>query len=69
MMKLGWITVLIAVIWLATSWANMLFIGIAHRDWWPLMPPVSYHVSLALTGILTLTGVVSGIIRSLVKES
>lgn len=39
----------ILVVWLLSAWWLMLFVGIAHRDWWPLIPTMSYHTALVLS--------------------
>jgi uncharacterized membrane protein len=36
-------------VWMLSAWWLMLFVGIAHRDWWPLVPTMSYHAALILS--------------------
>jgi hypothetical protein len=38
----------LVAVWVVGAWWLMLGVGIAHRDWWPLMPTMSYHAALIL---------------------
>lgn len=35
-------------VWLLGAWWLMLGVGIAHRDWWHLMPTMSFHAAMIL---------------------
>jgi fatty acid desaturase len=34
--------------YLLTAWSLMITAGIAHRDWWPLVPVMGFHTAFAL---------------------
>jgi len=55
--------------WLGFGWALMLEIGVAHRDWWPLLPLMSYHVALIFSFIAILFGLVVSIAKVAVEKS
>jgi apolipoprotein N-acyltransferase len=40
--------------WLLCTLWLMLAVGIAHRDWWPAVPVMSYHTALILGFFLEL---------------
>ena len=33
------------------AWVLMILVGIAHHDWWPLLPTMSFKVALLITGV------------------
>jgi len=55
---IGWIILAGAAFgvlgWLFVSWLLMLFIGIAHDEWWRAMPPMPWHAAEPLGLILAL---------------
>lgn len=55
--------------WLGFAWALMIEVGVAHRDWWPLLPLMSYHVALVFAGIGVLFGLAVGIAQAIVKAA
>lgn len=56
-----------AVGWLVSAWGDMLIVGVVHRDWWPLVPTMSYHVALILAAVLMVFLFGIGIAGNLVK--
>jgi hypothetical protein len=50
--------------WLFGALALMLTVGIAHRDWWPLVPVMSYHVALIFSFMSCLVGGFGGAFKS-----
>lgn len=68
MKTLSVLIVTIVGTWLGFAWVLMLEIGVAHRDWWPLMPLMSYHVALIFAGLGVLLGVIVGVLKSLVGD-
>jgi hypothetical protein len=54
------VIVLLAGAWLLTALMLMVTIGIAHLDWWPLIPLISYRHALPLALMLTLLGFIGG---------
>ena len=60
---------IVVAFWLSFAWALMLEVGVAHRDWWPLLPLMSYHVALIFSSIGVLFGLVVGICQALVKAA
>ncbi len=64
-MKTGLVLIAVtACAWLTFAWVLMLEVGVAHRDWWPLMPLMSYHVALAFSTIGVMFGVIMGILKA-----
>lgn len=55
--------------WLIFGWMLMLEIGVAHRDWWHLLPTMSYHAALAISAIGVLFGLMIGILKVAVEKS
>lgn len=41
--------------WLLSAWALMLFIGILHHEWWPVIPTMGYDTALLASLLLTVT--------------
>lgn len=37
--------------YLTTAWSLMITAGIAHRDWWPLVPVMGFGTAFALTAV------------------
>ena len=37
--------------WVTSSWTLMITTGIAHHDWWHLMPPMGAGAAFALTAV------------------
>lgn len=62
----GLLAVVVAT-WLGFAWALMLEVGVAHRDWWPLLPLMSYHAALVFAGLAVLFGLAAGVASSVVK--
>jgi len=52
----------------ALAWVTMISIGIAHRDWWHLVPTMSYGTAFLLTSILLVAGVVITAVTELIRE-
>lgn len=36
-------------VWFGGAWLLMIGVGIAHRDWWPLMPTLGFRGALPLS--------------------
>lgn len=53
----------ILVSWALGAWSMMITVGVAHADWWPLIPLMSFHVALALFGIVILVGIAVGVLK------
>ena len=41
--------------WLLSAWALMMFIGILHHEWWPVIPTMGYDTALLASAFLTIT--------------
>lgn len=45
------------LLWLAavlvSAWSLMLAVGVAHLEWWPLMPTMSYGTATAISFALS----------------
>jgi hypothetical protein len=68
-MKVLFMLILIlAVAWAGTAWALMLEVGVAHRRWWPLLPPMGFGAALTIAAIGVAFGVLVGIAQAVVKE-
>jgi hypothetical protein len=52
---------------LGSAWALMLTVGVAHHDWWPNIPPISYTTALTLTAILFAVKFAGGAIAGISK--
>jgi hypothetical protein len=63
------VIILLAVAWLGEAWGLMLTTGIAHRDWWPFVPLMGYHVALALTVPLVLLSTISAVAKGLIEAA
>lgn len=37
--------------YLTAAWSLMITAGIAHRDWWPLVPVMGFGTAIALTAV------------------
>jgi hypothetical protein len=59
---------IVAAAWAIGAWALMLEVGVAHRDWWPLLPPMGYGVALTIAAIGVGLGLLIGIAQAVVKE-
>ncbi len=67
-MKLFLLFLVLIGAWAAGSWALMLEIGVAHRRWWPLVPPMGYGAALTIAGIAVALSLLVGIAQAVVKE-
>jgi hypothetical protein len=61
--------VILILAWLGAVWVLMLEVGVAHRDWWPALPAMSYHAALALAGIGVVFGGLIGIAKGFIEEA
>ena len=59
---------ILAAAWLAGAWALMLEVGVAHRDWWPALPAMSYHVAVVIVAIGIVFAIFTSIANVIVKE-
>jgi len=55
MAKITLITAIVA--WLSGAWSLMLTIGIAHAQWWSVIPVIGFRAALAILapGVLIMT--------------
>ena len=68
MARLLFFLVVAAVLWLLGSWSLMLTVGIAHLDWWHLVPVMSFQVADTITGVAVLFAVVTGAVGAFVRD-
>jgi hypothetical protein len=59
---------ILAAAWAGAAWALMLEVGVAHRDWWPALPPMGYGVALVIAAIGVGFATLCGIAQVVVKE-
>jgi hypothetical protein len=64
-------TAISLVIIAGSAWSLMITAGIAHRDWWHLMPVMSFSTALALAfwpwAFITLIALAVGVLRELAE--
>jgi hypothetical protein len=48
--------------WLLVAWSLMLTVGVAHHDWWHVIPLMSYHTALAISFVGTAIGALVGLL-------
>ncbi|SET51649.1 hypothetical protein [Nonomuraea wenchangensis] len=55
---MGAVLLFIAIVvggWVASAWALMMFVGILHHEWWPVIPTMGYDTALLASAFLTIT--------------
>jgi len=65
------ILLLIAVLFgvtLMSAWSLMLLVGIAHLDWWPVIPTMSYGTAFTLSAVIVGFASVSHFLAELMKQ-
>ncbi|MCC5574550.1 hypothetical protein IMZ11_02705 [Microtetraspora sp. AC03309] len=59
--------VFFGIAWLVGGWTLMLFIGVIHHEWWPMVPTISYRGALWIEAAAALMAVVAALVGSLLK--
>lgn len=52
------------VSYLVSSWALMLFVGVAHHAWWDVIPTLSYSGAMRMVGVLYVAGIVGALLKA-----
>jgi hypothetical protein len=60
---------LILSAWVTSAWTLMVTTGIAHRDWWHLMPPMGAGAAFALTAIPLAVVIVATLTHEILARS
>lgn len=58
---------LVALLWLVTAWFLMLGVDIANDDWLTGLPSIGFMTALALSALLTVRGMVGGVVLAIQK--
>jgi hypothetical protein len=45
------------------AWVLMILVGVAHHDWWSLLPTMSYKVALLISAIKASALIVAEVIK------
>lgn len=53
--------------WLVSAWSLMLMVGIAHIDWWSVIPVMSYGTAVSIAGVSMVAIVLSQVLKAVVE--
>lgn len=56
----------VALAWLFSAWVTMIVVGIAHHDWWPLIPTMRYQTALLISSVYIISAVVSALLKAII---
>lgn len=52
-----------------SAWGVMLLVGIAHHDWWPVIPTMSYNTALLICFVLVAFAAVKYLLGGLISAA
>jgi hypothetical protein len=61
------LTLCLIAAWLVSAWSLMLMVGIAHLDWWSVIPLMSYGTAVSITAVSVAAVVLGQVLKAVVE--